>query len=417
MLARRWDRQQNRRAKRAGATVAGQRGRRLEIMSPEDRRASVKMLADVIASLHDPLQTALTPRFSDLSDAQAVTRAAVRCNLPLERRSNLTMPRLALLSGVLAGSLLSALPASAATALQAGDASITQDESAGTWTIAAGGSSMTLALAPARDFNVVSLMSASGRNWALGTAPGTFIRVLNQSLPLGWHNFGFNYQSASASAHDQSLQLDATFLLATPGLRLTRHFSVTSGSPAIRNVDELATRRCRRRACRCVGAERLPAHCAERHDSLAERTARRQRRPRPGCAFAATTAARGGQHLSLGSPGRSSQTTVPWFGIDGTRDEFFAALMWSGAWALDADRIGPNLSLTMGLAPMTTTVTTSTIATGRTRFSVSRREARRRRPPRCDRMSSTRFETAARSRRSSPTTPGSPTAPASTRRP
>src|SRR5580704_9767628 len=117
-----------------------------------------------------------------VSDPGCAAAAVVRCNLPRERRSNLTMPRLALLSGVLAGSLLSALPASAATALQAGDASITQDESAGTWTIAAGGSSMTLALAPARDFNVVSLMSASRRNWALGTAPGTFVRVLNQSL-------------------------------------------------------------------------------------------------------------------------------------------------------------------------------------------------------------------------------------------
>src|SRR5262249_15546160 len=46
---------------------------------------------------------------------------------------------------------------------------------------------------------------------------------------------------------------------------------------------------------------------------------------------------------------------VPWFAIDGSSgEEFYAALMWSGAWSLTADRSGANLALSFGLGSMTT---------------------------------------------------------------
>jgi alpha-galactosidase len=63
-----------------------------------------------------------------------------------------------------------------------------------------------------------------------------------------------------------------------------------------------------------------------------------------------------GEHLTLGAEGRSSERTVPWFAVDGAQDEFYAALMWSGAWTLGVDRTASGLALSLGLASMTTTI-------------------------------------------------------------
>jgi alpha-galactosidase len=63
-----------------------------------------------------------------------------------------------------------------------------------------------------------------------------------------------------------------------------------------------------------------------------------------------------GEGLSLGAHGRSSEESVPWFSIDGEEDEFFAALMWSGAWNLSAFRSDQRLSLSMGLINVSTRV-------------------------------------------------------------
>jgi alpha-galactosidase len=63
--------------------------------------------------------------------------------------------------------------------------------------------------------------------------------------------------------------------------------------------------------------------------------------------------------LTLGATGRASEQTVPWFGVDGAKDEFYAALMWSGAWSLTLSRQAGAMRVSFGLAPMTTTVRTS----------------------------------------------------------
>jgi len=51
--------------------------------------------------------------------------------------------------------------------------------------------------------------------------------------------------------------------------------------------------------------------------------------------------------------------TVPWFAIDNGEDTFFAGLMWSGGWSLTAERSNAGIELTLGLAPMATSVTSA----------------------------------------------------------
>src|SRR5581483_1062689 len=65
-----------------------------------------------------------------------------------------------------------------------------------------------------------------------------------------------------------------------------------------------------------------------------------------------------GEHLTLGATARASEQVVPWFSIDGGADQYYAALMWSGAWSLDIGRNGSALAISLGLAPMATTLQT-----------------------------------------------------------
>src|SRR3954468_13888995 len=78
----------------------------------------------------------------------------------------------------LLATLLATTTIEAATVLaQQGDASVSQDPAAGTWTLRAGGASLKLALDPSHDFAIVSLLSASGTEWIAGAAADSTVRI------------------------------------------------------------------------------------------------------------------------------------------------------------------------------------------------------------------------------------------------
>src|SRR5260221_14128049 len=79
---------------------------------------------------------------------------------------------------------------------QQGDAAIAHDAGAGTWSLAAGGATLTLALDPSRDFAIVSLTSASGDSWVPSSTADSFIRIGSRSLAFGSRAAGFNYRDA-----------------------------------------------------------------------------------------------------------------------------------------------------------------------------------------------------------------------------
>src|SRR5262249_59389537 len=72
-----------------------------------------------------------------------------------------------------------------------------------------------------------------------------------------------------------------------------------------------------------------------------------------------------GQQLTFGAAHRASEQTVPWFAVDGptsaptaasrASDEFYVALMWSGAWTATFARTSAGLQVSAGLPAMTTT--------------------------------------------------------------
>lgn len=235
-----------------------------------------------------------------------------------------------------------------------GDAAIARDTAAGTWTLTAGGSTLTLALAPARDFAVLSLLSSSGTAWARAAAADTFVRVGNQTMAFGSRASGFAYQDVAAEAHGNALQLNATFTLTSPGLLVTRHYKIVSGSPSFEAWTSYATTAAPLTVSDLNALDlTVPAGTIRWLTGLRGETADV---PNDSAFTLEEKTLASGQQFALGATGRASEESVPWFAIDGARDEFYAALMWSGAWSLGFAQRGTGLALTFGLAPMSTTL-------------------------------------------------------------
>src|SRR5262245_26492403 len=260
-----------------------------------------------------------------------------------------------LLLAVLAAVSFSRAPLEAAATIVAssGDASITHDDSAGTWTLAAGGTTLKLTSDAGRDFSIVSLTTRSDVAWAVGGGPDTLIHLGSQSLPFGSRGAGFVFQNATVDTAGDRLRWNATYELASAGLRFTRHYAIVNGAPAFeawttftpttnaKNLSDLNALQITLPAGQIRWINGLQGSAADvRNDasfSLQQRTLGN------------------GEMLTLGAEGRSSEQTVPWFAVDGDQDEFFSALMWSGAWSLSITRGRIGLEVTFGLGAMTTT--------------------------------------------------------------
>jgi alpha-galactosidase len=243
---------------------------------------------------------------------------------------------------------------SAARIASTGDAAISRDSAAGTWTLEAAGAVLTLTLDAARDFAITDFRSPSGAAWSVNAAPDTFVRVGGQTLPFGNRASGFALQNVTTATDGDRLQLNATFTLASAGLRLTRHYAVVSGSPTFEVWTSYApTSDSRPIADLNALVMTVPAGTTHWVEGLQGEDAGASL----DSAFKVQQKAlASGEHLTLGSQGRSSERTVPWFAVASEQDVFYTALMWSGAWALGVERTASGLALSMGLAPMTTTI-------------------------------------------------------------
>jgi len=242
----------------------------------------------------------------------------------------------------------------ATSPLTRGDASIRHDATAGTWTLSAGGAALTVAFDPSRDFEILSLVSPSGHESTAGATPGTSIIVNGSALTFGSRASGFRYEAAAASDDGHVLHLDATLVAPAAGLRVVKHFAIADGSPAFETWSTYEATGSPISASNLNGIQLLIAagtvHWATgRHGDDSDAT-------RDSAFMLKQQTLAAGPRLALGSDGRSSEQVVPWLAFDGSGDEFFAALMWSGAWSLDAQRGASGIALSWGLQPMTTAI-------------------------------------------------------------
>lgn len=270
---------------------------------------------------------------------------------------------------ILAVVALCGLGARADSVVRAGSAAISNDAEARTWTIETSGAALTLLVDPARDFQVVRLAMAYGEPRTIGALPDTQITASGKTLAFGSRAAGFVLQNVTTSVSGYTVRLDITYDLPSSRLRATRHYAATSGSPTFETWTTFAPIS-GSVALSDLNAFKLTVPDGTLHwvnglqgdDAATSRDTaftRQQRR------LAA------GERLSLGAAGRSSEDTVPWFAVVGDTEVFYAGLLWSGAWSLNADRGATGLNLTLGLGAMSTTVT-SPIDGPRAFFGVTR---------------------------------------------
>jgi alpha-galactosidase len=260
------------------------------------------------------------------------------------------------LSWVLSLYLLIAVPALGAdTVDRLGDAYVTHDSAAGTWTLGASGTSLTLRIDPASDFQVVRLLSASGRNWIAREQPDTAIVVNGAPLVFGSRTSGFQYIDVSTANDGHVLRLDATFILRSANLVATRHVAIAAGTPTFEVWTTFRSVTGQPVAIRDINAFQIIIPAGTIH-WLTGRNGDEGDASRDSAFKQRQQDLAVGQTLALGGRDRSSEQAVPWLAVDGAQEEFYAGLMWSGGWSLQVYRVSTGLSLSWGLAPMTTTV-------------------------------------------------------------
>ena len=259
----------------------------------------------------------------------------------------------------IAAAVYSSLPLSVAAATvveRAGFASIVHDESARTWTIASTGLSIVFGLDPTRDFEIVRATTPSGRLWIVGGLPDTVLQIGGQTVTFGSRGAGFVYRGVTTTATETRVQLDTTFDLPTARVRVTRHYAAVSGAPAFETWTTIAPL-AGSVTTTDLNAFRLAVDPGTvrwinglQGDNLTT--------PTDSAFTLQQRDLEAGEAIALGAQGRSSEQTVPWIAIDEGGDEvFFAGLMWSGAWALNAERTDLGIELTLGLGSMSTTST------------------------------------------------------------
>jgi len=263
-------------------------------------------------------------------------------------------PVIVCLACCLFSTLLTTAPAGAATTTvaSAGDATITHDESSGAWTLSASGTSLTLSLDAGRDFGISRLVTPSGTSWIRSAISDSIIKVGTSTIALGARASGFQLQGVSLDTQGDRLQLNATFELGSAGLRVTRHYRIAAGAPAFeawntysptQGTPTVADLNALQIVVNAGTVRTLTGLKGDNADVEGMGVFTLQQKT--------VTASQ-----TIGSSGRASESWVPWLAVDSGKDEFYMALMWSGAWSMTATRTSGALSLAAGLAPMTTTL-------------------------------------------------------------
>src|SRR5262249_584372 len=180
----------------------------------------------------------------------------------------------------------------------------------------------------------------------------------------------FAYENAAVTTSGKTLQLDATYALASANLTVTRHYAVISGSPSFETWTTYASGSAPLSDLNAIQLV-IPAGTIHWLTGLQGDTAGAPDAFTADTAFTLEQQALAiGQQLTFGAAHRASEQTVPWFAVDGVTsassgspragDEFYVALMWSGAWTATFDRTAAGLQLSIGLPAMTTTVQRAT---------------------------------------------------------
>ena len=234
------------------------------------------------------------------------------------------------------------------------DAYITRDKAGDSWTIGTDATALTVGFDRAGSYGILAMTDpASGRDWAIGPAPDSSLTIGDGPLALGSRSAGFVLRNSEATVTDTGVRLALTFELRSPRILVTRYYAAV---PRVAIIETWTTLEVP------AGTEAVNVADLNAFDVLAPAGALRwltglQVSPEEGGGF--TMHRRDlapGEVAQFGAQDRSSETYVPWLGIEVSGGRFFGGIMWSGAWAASVTRGDGQMRMQMGLSGMSTEV-------------------------------------------------------------
>ena len=278
------------------------------------------------------------------------------------------LARLAALLFLLSPLRLSAEPVVVA---QTGDAYVSRDEAANTWTVGSSPIAFTVGFEQGT-LRAIELRSPRlTAPFAIAAAPAAVISINGRELTLG----ATELETFRATALRDGVRLDLVFALRSQPVRVTRSYAVYGRTPIVEawtrfeSISGTATLQGLNAWQLTVPAGTvrtvtgLMADDADNPDPNETKQFTIQRQD------VAT-----GRRLDFGAAGRSSEETLPWFAIERSDALFFGGLIWSGRWTLSIERNGSSMRTTLGLGSTNTTVSTDrAVETPHGFFGVTRR--------------------------------------------
>ena len=241
----------------------------------------------------------------------------------------------------------------------AGDAYIARDEAAHTWIVANLSVSASFQIDRGRESRLLHLTNVvTGHAWETASASDTETTIAGHQSQLGASDAGYQLVDVIATSTDLSVHLTLAFDHRDTHLRVTRHYVVYAGVPAIETWTRFETQAGGDVEVSdlnvwnfTVTGQQVEWINGLRGDNIDT--------PRDDAFSLQQRTLAPGERIDLGSETRSSDRVVPYFKIVDRGEAIVGGLLWSGAWRLGLEGRSNGTALSFGLAPMTSLVNAS----------------------------------------------------------
>jgi alpha-galactosidase len=257
-----------------------------------------------------------------------------------------------------------ALPASVATrerTVEVGDAYVEHDVEARRWRVGNATIELSIVLGIRGELTFGGLGWPQGRTLTTSTDPDGLVTLDDETAGLGSREGPFRVESVSSQSGPNHVELlvrlhqDRGPLIATrhyrtfpntPVVEVWTSFDSESGDPtSLRNLNALEM---------TVSPGRI--HWVTGLDASSDQGGPFTRR--------AADLQGVGDRIEIGSGVLASSQNVPFAAIEGEDATFFVAMAWSGGWSANLERLGAGIRATVGLPPMSASVSASTPVEG-----------------------------------------------------
>jgi alpha-galactosidase len=239
-----------------------------------------------------------------------------------------------------------------------GDAFVSHQSGSDVWSIGSANLEVVIGFDAVGTLSLQRVFNPSnGRIWDITAGPDTGITAGTEHIALT-SSGAVTFLSAIAETSDSGVVLTFTFEHRGQHLQIARAYACYPGSPTIETWTRITTTGDGTTLTDLVGWQMtMPLGTVRWLGGLRGDSASANVED----AFVVTDRDLDrGEHVEIGSEGRSSETFIPLLFVNGERDEFFGGLMWTGAWHAAIERpsgLDNRLRLIVYFPGVSTTVT------------------------------------------------------------